>query len=262
MNEYRFKSIFDYNKIKQLYNVEPLTVIWHDEGAPSTKIGKCVECYKKWFSTIMESIHNGISYEDFEDFGKYYFKNCKSYEEIVKLAEHLQTLFAEHENEFLDKKDEILNLDNIIDLIILHAVVETFLGAIIEYRVAKHIREKGRKVIKDENLDRYYGIDLLVESKNKGKFVGIQVKPISFFIGKKQDLIKDREKVFEQFNKLQVKRPNIEQLFFVIYRKESNGEMKFLDKNNNIFHEFLNLEDMMNHEWYDICKDDSQWKNI
>lgn len=259
MEEYRFKSIFDYHKIKQLYNIEPLTVIWRKEGAPSTKIGKCVECYKKWFPTIMESIHNRFSYEDF---GKYYFKNCKSYEEIVKLAEHLQTLFTEHKNVFLDKKDEILNLDNIIDLIVLHAVVETFFGTSIENRVANYIKEKGRQIIKDENLDRTYGIDLLVESKNKGKFVGIQIKPISFFIGKKQDLIEDREKVFEQFNKLQVKRPDIEQLFFVIYRKEDYGEVKFLTNNDNIFHEFLTLEDMMNHKWYDICKDESQWKNI
>lgn len=259
MDEYRFKSIFDYHKIKQLYNIEPLTVIWHKEGAPSTKIGKCVECYKKWFPTLKESVYNKFSYEDF---GKYYFKNCKSYEEIVKLAEHLQTLFAEHENEFLDKKDEILNLDNIIDLIVLHAVVETFFGTSIENRVANYIKEKGRQVIKDENLDRTYGIDLLVESKNKGKFVGIQIKPISFFIGKKQDLVEDRQKAFEKFDKLRAERPDIEQLFFVIYKKEGKGVVKYLYNNDNIFHEFLNLEDMMNHKWYNIFQTNSQWKNI
>lgn len=259
MEEYRFKSIFDYYKIKQLYNIEPLTMIWHDEGAPVSKTGKCVECYNNWFPTLKESVYNKFSYEDF---GKYYFKNCKPYEEIVEVAKLLQSLFAEHESEFLDKKDEILNLDNIIDLIVLHSVIETFFGTTIENRVANYIKEKGRQVIKDENLDRTYGIDLLVESKDKGKFVGIQIKPISFFIGKKQDLVEDRQKAFEKFNKLRAERPDIEQLFFVIYKKEGNGMVKYLDNNGNIFHEFLSLEDMMSHKWHDICNSDYQWKNI
>ena len=51
MEKYTFKSIKYYNEIKKLYNINELTVIWHDKGAPSRKIGKCVESFVSWLST-------------------------------------------------------------------------------------------------------------------------------------------------------------------------------------------------------------------
>lgn len=254
MPNYIFKDVDHYKQIKRLYNFYPLTVIWHDEGAPSPKIGKCVECFTKWFAQT-----DDYSYQSF---GNYYFENIRSVADLQELSKHLYNLFEKHKDTFVKKQDKILNLDNIFDLIILHAIIETYNGQFCEERVKQILEQRGTPYNKVEYLDRTYGIDLLVTNKNNDSTSGIQIKPISFFLGNKPDLVRDREKVFIQLKNLHNGKNeyNVKRLFFVIYKVVDN-EIRFLSKEDNIFHEFSDMGDMMKNDWATVCNTTDYWKN-
>ena len=253
MLNYDFKDVDYYKQIKKLYNFPPLTAIWHDEGAPSPKIGRCVECFTEWFANT-----NDYSYQSF---GNYYLEHTKSVEELKEVALHLYNLFEQHKERFIDKQDKILNLDNIFDLIILHAVIETYNGQFCEERVKQILEQRGTPYNKVEYLDRSYGIDLLVTNKNGEDASGIQIKPITFFLGNKPDLVQDRKKIFTQLYHLHNSKNeyNVKRLFFVIYKVVGN-EVRFLTKEGNIFHEFSDINDMMKHDWATVCNTKDFWK--
>lgn len=256
MTDYVLKDSQHYKNIKKLYNFEPLTVVWHNEGAPSSKIGKCVDSFKEWFANSTDTSLNS--------FCQYYLEHTKSVEEFEQTALNLQRCFAQYKTTFIGKEDKILDLNNIFDLIIFHAIVETYNGVFAEEEVKRYLeKDKSRKVIKVEELDRLYGIDLLAENQDGVGMVGVQVKPVSFFLGKKSDLIKDRQKVFTQFDKLikNKNKYNVDKLFFVIYKTDGN-ETLFLNVGNKFFYQFVDYNNMMSCDWVKICNDSNNWKKI
>lgn len=248
MEDYIFKSLAYYSKIKKLYNSEKLNVIWHKEGAPSTKIGKCMDSFSKWISSTND--------KSYQNFGGYYLKNTKTIDTLKKLAIHLQKLYKN-----ITEDEKILNLDNILDLIIMHGVVETYNGGMIELNIESYLKKRNRYCEKDESLDRLYGIDIITESRDKSHKVGIQIKPISFFLSQKQDVIIDRKKAFTCFdNLLNSDNPfNIKELYFVIYKKIENEIYYYYCKKSNIFHKFPTLDEAMSHNWHNICKKKENW---
>ena len=148
-------------------------------------------------------------------------------------------------------------------MVIFHAIVETYNGAFAEEEVNKHLNDTGRQTLKVEELDRLYGLDLLVKNKDGVTMSGVQIKPVSFFRGSQYDLIKDRKKVFTQFERLLKGKNeyNVNKLFFVIY-KTDNGEMKFFNEKDTLFHHFKDYDDMVNRDWKKICDDSKIWKDI
>lgn len=257
MEKYTFKSIKYYNEIKKLYNINELTVIWHDKGAPSRKIGKCVESFVSWLSTA-----TNLSYKLF---GEYYLSNTKSLQDIEILAYELEELFKQQQQSFVGLENKILNHENIVDLIILHAVIETYNGGFSEQILKMYLNKCGKNVKKANGLlDIRYGIDLIILNKDGKTESGLQVKPISFFLGKKDDLIKDREKVFKSFEELKINDNfNINRMFFIVW-KYVDDEIKFLDYGDGfgIFHEFSNLNDMMSKDWHGFCNRSDVWKSL
>ena len=91
-----------------------------------------------------------------------------------------------------------------------------------------------------------------------------QIKPVSFFIGSQYDLIKDRKKVFTQFERLLKGKNeyNVNKLFFAIYKTDNNGKMEFFNEKDTYFHHFRDYDDMVNRDWKKICDNSKIWTEI
>lgn len=256
MTEYVLKDIQHYKNIKKLYNFEPLTIVWHDEGAPSSKIGKCVDSFKAWFSTTTDFSMNS--------FCQYYFENVKSIKELSDVALNLISCFMNYTNSFKGREKEILDAHNVFDLVIFHAIVETYNGVFAEEEINKYLNDSGRQTLKVEELDRLYGIDILIKNKDGVTMSGVQIKPVSFFRGSQYDLIKDRKKVFTQFERLLKGKNeyNVNKLFFAIYKTDNNGKMEFFNEKDTYFHHFRDYDDMVNRDWKKICDNSKIWTKI
>jgi len=84
-----------------------------------------------------------------------------------------------------------LPLVDFYDTLILHAVIETVFGYLMEGTAAAAYRERGFDVKETDGYDdRSLGIDFIATKDDTELLV--QVKPISFFRGEKPDLVKDR----------------------------------------------------------------------
>ena len=259
-HHYLFKTQCYYDKIKSIYRKKSLNDIWHKHGSPKHKSGNCTQCFQDWENST------NTNKSSFVDFGSFYLQNCKSIDEVYALAEELKSHFQTVKDNFNQQElNEILNIENIVDLIILHSVVETYRGFAVENEVKKYLLSKNKNVFKDVTLDTEYSIDLLVETNTPNYFAGIQVKPISFFLGnenKDNTLRIDRNKFFENVKKVKEKYKTIENVYFAIYKIEKEQIFFYYTKNNDIFHCFSNHDDMLKNDWQSIFYDKTKWKTI
>ena len=194
------KIIFDVNKCREakeiLGKIPSARKIWGKEFSPSRSIGKCSMLYK---------ILQPTSYEDF------YYKYIKYAEnhhnetipnrgltekEIIELAWRYKNLSEEN-------ADYEQPLYRYADDAICHIIIETYDGMKRE-RDALAIARSYDPNIQPANYkyDSEYGMDML-SVKNNTLNYGIQIKPISFFKSKSEDVNTDRKILCEKYIKAQ-----------------------------------------------------------
>lgn len=245
---YTLKTLEHYNNIKKIYKSDEILLkIWNDVGSPRKSIGDCIRSVENFLVTNND--------KTLENFLKYYLENTKSEEDIKKLVETLYDSFK-----LITNNKEVLDKKNIFDLIILHAVIETYNGKKHEIEVEKYFTNKGCKIIRERKLDCDYHIDFLVKNK---KYGAIQVKPISFFIGKTIDLMEDKERAIDKFKKFVNSEDNKYNftmetpLYFMIYKNND-----FLNINKSFLLPIKNNNDYNKFNWKEISKNKKNWKKL
>lgn len=153
----------------------------------------------------------------------------RSEEELLKFAEEYKSNY-----EAITTNTSI-PLETFYKNLVFHFFTQTITGHNAEETLTRAINEKFENYTAkavDYVLDTKYGVDVEV-TRNDGHKFYLQVKPISFIIGKNpsKDLKQDREAVIYKRDKT-LKELGCE-TYYVFYRK-NNDKLEWLKKNNKI----------------------------
>ena len=193
--------------------------IWKYGYSPSNVIGHCTELFKK---------HKPYNHQDFLNKYLIYGRNPSQIENIAQ----------RYLNEI---KDNNVTLEECIDIIILHAVIETFDGCIVENKLKETLLQNGWwvKDVEKHSDDTKLGIDMI--ATNQEDVIVFQVKPDTFIKTKyptKADLINDRiicyEKEFNALSKYTLIN-KYKYLFYDSLHYQNTNEILFLYYNNKCF---------------------------
>lgn len=181
------------------------------------------------------------------DYYDFYVKYTKDGEDtVLNRSEFIYSGRTEEEIKSIAEKyrdecnDYSYPLEDYIKNVYMHTIIETFDGQLKERQVNQILTNFGYTYEKPNNdEDSKYGIDFKVFKEGKLIFV-IQVKPISFFIGNKnQSLINDRKNAFKK-EALVREKFNVP-TYYMIYSVEENGGVKWLCENNKLLFDLHRL---------------------
>ena len=206
---YDFPYYDDKLKLFKLFGEE-----WRSMNGKSF-VGPCVEIVKKSNAKTLEDFFNfyityNISHNDKK-------KRGRTKNEIINLAFLYRQKCINKDEQNAPKL-----ISDYIDIVIYHIIHQTYAGHLKEKKVLNTLLNNGfltRFATEEEDKE---GIDLVANIN--GINYGIQIKPISFFLGSKSDLVKDRMRAYCQA--IQSKKYK---LVYLIYK--NNKWLKFDDKN-------------------------------
>ena len=180
----KFKGKEHYYSLKRYFN-KPSINDWYEKIYRSAKcIGYVSSLLKKFAPSSAEEAYEKYINSGINDKDKPLIDRGRDYEELEDMAIQWKSLSGS------DRP-----LVDFYDAIILHAVVETYYGNNKESAVSNAFNHFGFDITNTKGQeDSTFGIDL-VAKKDENTFL-IQVKPKSFFYGMKEDLVKDRAKVW------------------------------------------------------------------
>lgn len=250
-----------YLKIIKKYDEEGrIKPIWDAQYAHSTYIGYCTEIHRTWLQTRDITIPPTL-----QEFADYYFKHGKTEEELKKVAE-----------QFANKIKKLPNIDpfftepdNVMDCVIGHALVQTHMGQIKEYKMKKYVQDVlGLEIpLQDyEKHDKNYGIDFIC--KGKKAFKGVQVKSIFFFLSKSPICVKEKYSMYKRFenfiksdsNKYNLSNPH-EDLLLTVYDYHTDMWLTFDGKTPFIKFTY-GIKEIEKLDWYRIKNDKSLWMKL
>ena len=193
--------------------------LWRNEFAPSNHIGHTNNLLHKYgiIRVYGDFNHKLVEFiKDYLDNPDPTF-NCgkcsgscghgRSVKQIESIANHISSRCKEEKITFFDGMEN--DIEKLMCLIINHACTETLAGKYGELLVEEYFNSFGlRRMNETDNIsDSMWdtnGVDILLY-KQEAKipfdykiFRLVQVKPISFMIGNKPDLVTDRKKCIEQ----------------------------------------------------------------
>lgn len=175
-----FKGLERYDTIKKRFNKPDINDWYEKIYRHPQAIGYVSAFFKKYKPASFENALDLYYLSGIRDKDLPITQRGRTKEEIEDLA--------------IDWKEKCgvdLPLVDFYDAIILHAVIETVFGNIMESTAATAYRNRGFDVEEtDGRDDRSLGIDFIA-TMDESKLL-VQVKPISFFRGEKADLVKDR----------------------------------------------------------------------
>ena len=176
-----------YVKAKELLNKKEYTVVWRDKYASRRSVGPCQD---------MARLLNSSSYEGFfNDYLSYANSNLSlpvskrgcTIDELEEVAYKWMTDSGNPYN---------LDLKTFYNGVIMHVIIETMMGKIKEREAMDAFIRCGYDIEESSSdEDALMGIDFKVMKDGVIKWL-IQIKPISFILGYKPDLILDRKHVF------------------------------------------------------------------
>lgn len=228
MNKYLAKK-WEYSAILEIKGSRHFIATsghWAKSGCKSIKNGgACAECAKNYVEECEEK-NKEINLEGFE---KYYFKNCKTYDEFCNNARKFQDYLA---NQFfaIDFKTAYLYCW-------IRLIFDTYNGAVInEHKILKMIEEVNgtscvtRSATLDE--DTKFKVDIVSSAKDTGKTVFYQIKPITFYRGcsgsRNKDLMDDLENILISHQELLKENPNSE-IQWIFYDDKDSEVLYFYE---------------------------------
>lgn len=185
----RFKGKEHYDKLKKRFNKRDINVWYEDIYRHPSSIGFVSTFFKNADPKTLEQAYDMYILSGILDRDLPKENRGRTKEEIEEMA--------------IDWKEKCgvdFPLVDFYDALILHAVIETCFGMIMERRAEDAYRLKGFTIEEtDGYTDRNCGIDF-VARKGEKTFL-VQVKPISFFRGKGEKLTDDRKVVIHSKHK-------------------------------------------------------------
>lgn len=180
------------NAVKKLS--DPLhSIIWRNKYAARKSIGSCM------------FLHDKFNPQSFEEFYRLYIKSGYDEQNICKDKKYRGRTYEELEEIAFKWKTECGDTKNPIqlfyDAIIGHALVETSIGSIFERQITQLLSSKGFEVKHGEDKeDALMAIDLKVYKGSILRYL-FQIKPLSFFISQRNDVLLDRLNTFSKNQK-------------------------------------------------------------
>lgn len=224
-DDVKFKGVKHYVSLKKKWNKDdPYGLTWRNKFSSKPSVGAMV-----WLCEQM----NPTSYEDF------YEKYIESGNDTtVKNKKYRGRTYDEIEDVAIRWRDECKDyetpLSEYYDAIILHTVIETYMGKYFEDKAIKCLEENGFTVEHGtDEEDSLMNIDLKVYKEGKLLYL-LQVKPISFIIGPKLHTKLDRLNVFEKHEVGHSKYPGIPYVY-LIYDGDTNMWLYNREKERCIF---------------------------
>ena len=191
-----FKGVEHYTKLKKRFNKADLNDWYENIYRHPYSIGYVSELFKRLNPKTMEEAYDGYIVSGILDTELPKTKRGRTKEELEEMA-----------IEWKDHAKSDIPLVDFYDALILHAVVETCLGMIMERQAEKMYQGAGFTIEETDGMDdRTLGIDFI--ARNGDKVFLVQVKPISFFRSDKPDLVSDRYAVWDKHKKGVEKYPN------------------------------------------------------
>ena len=221
--ETKWKGIEYYNSLKKDWNDDKYGKYWQRKYSGKPSVGAMVWLCDKWKPN---------SYEDF--FNMYITKyngndriyRGRSLEELEEIAINWQK----------DCVDYGKPLSEYFDAIILHTVVETFVGVDFEKKAVQALESTNRYIAErgTDEEDSAMNIDYKVFNLDHKLLYFIQVKPISFIVSDKSHTFKDRVNAFEKHKKGNEMYPGVP-YYYLIYDAYTNKWVVNPNKNRCLF---------------------------
>lgn len=224
---------------------ETATVIWRDSFAGSNSIGNCDELCQLIVGAFMDNYGKMPTDQEYLDAQIEYAESRKDDFKVNSrgLTENEWWRLAERYRNAIKKQEPTFpyGVEDCLYAAIYHAVSQTMDGKRAEKELIDNlILGKTHKDVEYPSGadDALYGIDFFAYFGSPNKKYGVQVKPISFYKGKKLDGKKDIENLVEKYFAAnehfglvgmlyaiyETRRDNTNEWFY----KEVNGRKKFL----------------------------------
>ena len=239
MFEFNYEKCLKYKK--QFGKNRNFSLIWRNNFAQSNKIGNCTNLYRKILP---------VSYEDFYKRYIEYAENNKlspikdrglTYDELISLASDYKSMCEKTCN-------CNFNIECYFYEAVSHIIIETFDGQYQERVFREYLTKKGYKCECFEgNFDGKYGVDIKII--NNSKIFGLQIKPLTFFLSTRDDVVQDQKNLCYKYEKL-LHDYNIK-TFYAIYVRDKDNNIKWL-KNKNGFK--FKIEELFDYDPNNIFK--------
>jgi hypothetical protein len=202
-DDVKWKGLQYYNSLKSKWNNDKYGESWQKKYAGKPSVGAMVYLCETWKP------------ESYEDFFNMYISRHEGNDRVHRgrSLEELEEIAINWQN---DSKDFETPLSEYFDAIILHTVVETYVGSDFEKRAVKCLEENGFKAIHGtDEEDSSMNIDYKIYKDNVLKFF-LQVKPISFVVSDRIHTFRDRVNAFEKHDVGNKKYPGVP-YYYLIY---------------------------------------------
>ena len=195
----KFKDLSHYINLKGKWNKNLYGDTWRKFFSGRTHVGACMWLCEKLNPTSFEDFYLKYINSGTNDrnLGRIY--RGRTVEELESIAIRWRDVCNDYETP----------LSEYYDAIVLHTIVETYVGKHYESKAISHLTEKGYDVMHgDDYEDEYMNIDLKVYKDGK-LLTFLQVKPVSFIVSKRWHTKDDRKEVFEKHRCGKEKYPGI-----------------------------------------------------
>ena len=237
-----------------------ISSIWRDKFAPSNKIGNCTNLFRK------------LKPKNEKDFCDKYFQYAEEHKDLPISQRGLTyTEFIELVKNYMESANKANGIEFTYETYfndaLCHIITETYDGKIMELSFMRFLESLGYECdFFEGNIDAKYGVDIKVTRKSDGKTSAIQIKPITFFKSKRNDVYKDRVNLIHKYNNF-LKDYNIKTYYAIYLKDKDNGNVFWL-KNGDGFR--FRLNELFDYDVNNInstlktkyLKDDFQYLNF
>lgn len=201
-----------------------ISTIWHDNFAPSNKIGNCTNLFRKHMPQNEKDFCDKYFKYSEENKGLPISERGLTYDEFVTLVKNYMSTAN-------TKSGMNYDYDTYFNDALCHIITETYDGKIMELEFRKFLESMGYKCdYFDGSTDAKYGVDIKV-TRDDGKVSAIQIKPISFFKSKRIDVHRDRVAMVHKYHNF-LKDYGCK-TYYAIYYKDKNRDITLWLKNGN-----------------------------
>ena len=216
-NDVKFKDLSTYLDLKGPMNREPYSIIWRNKYSGRPSVGSCMwlckhlnpSTYEDFFNKYVES---GIKDVWKDRYGKKSSGRGRTLDELEEIAINWRADCGNPPD---------LDLCTFFDAVVLHVIIETFMGKDKELE-ARDILEGNGFITEDgtDEEDTEMNIDFKVYKDGELKYL-MQVKPVSFITSSNRDTKNDRIEAFKKHENGHKKYPGIP-YYYLVY-DASNG---------------------------------------
>lgn len=197
-----------------------ISKIWHDQFAPSNKVGNCTNLYRKLKPVSHRDFYTKyIAYAEEHPDVRINDRGL-SYDELYDLAVRYKKASDERTGTNYDLSLYFYDA-------VCHIIVETWNGQKLEREFVQFLQMLGYECSKfDGRIDAEYGVDIKV-TRNDGRVSAIQIKPISFFKSNRWDVHRDRIALCKKYEAAK-KDLGIKTYYAIYCKNKDTGEIKWL----------------------------------